>query len=89
MHSSVPLTSKRKIKALLYYVVKAELMSSETKATAKISVCLLKAGYSSDQCHAAAITTDQFVFSLFASQRPVCCPGGVLLRSQLAHVCVS
>lgn len=85
VHSSVHPTSKRKIKALLYYVVKAELMPGE----AKIGVCLLKAGRSSDQCHAAAITTGQFVSALFTSQRSVRCPGGVLLMSQLAHVCTS
>lgn len=78
-----------KIKALLDYIVKAELMSSEATATAKVSVCLLKAGSSSDQCRAAAITTGQFVLALFTSQRSVRCPGGVLLMSQLAHVCIS
>lgn len=86
VHSSVHPTSKRKIKALLYYVVKAELMPGEAPATAKIGVCLLKSGRSSDQCHAAAIT-GQFVSALFTSQRSVRCPGGVLLMSQLAHVC--
>lgn len=89
VHSSFHLTSKRKIKALLDYIVKSELMSSEATATAKVSVCLLKAGYRSDQCGAAAITTGQFVLALFTSQRSVRCPGGVLLMSQLAHVCIS
>lgn len=43
-HSSVHLTSKREIKALLYYIIKAELMSSEATAPAENKCLLVKSG---------------------------------------------
>lgn len=83
-----PSHQRGKIKALLYYTVKAELMSSKTTATAKNKHLLVKSGIQQWSMPQAAITTDQFVLALFTSQRAVRCPGGVLQRSQRAHACV-
>lgn len=84
-----PSHQRGKIKALLYYIVKAELMSSKTTATAKNKHLLVKSGIQQWSMPQAAITTDQFVLALFTSQRSMRCPGGVLRRSQRAHVCIS